>query len=50
MSKMKEGHGARKNYQGEGGGGSGRTGFDSELKPGLGGVEGRGRLSRENCF
>ena len=40
-----------KNYQGEGGGGSGRMGLDCGLRPGLaGGVEGNGRLNRANCF
>lgn len=41
----------REGHHGEGGGGRGRIRLDCELKPGLvGGVQGRGRLSWENCF
>ena len=40
----------RKDRQGEGGGGSGRIRFDCELKAGLSGVLGKGRLSLEIRF
>jgi len=36
-------------HGGEGGGGSGRIRLDCELRPGVVGVQGKGRLSRDNC-